>query len=187
MLLDFLSEVSLCLRRPLKHLPRPRYLTCFARPITQTHLLPSCSPAYDPTLPSLPPYLLLLPLPPRPNYIRIQTHVHADAHILTNTPTTKTPSFSNSPNNTKTLKPKLTKHQSEPLLPRLDVSSPRVYQTRRVSSRSVRWRRASIDQILASLVVGSVGLAEVGGSMGSMSMESVAEVVGPPPALGPGE
>jgi len=51
----------------------------------------------------------------------------------------------------------------------------------------VRWRRASIDQILASLVVGSVGLAEVGGSMGSMSMESVAEVVGPPPALGPGE
>ena len=51
----------------------------------------------------------------------------------------------------------------------------------------MRWRRASIDQILASLVVGSVRLAEVGGSMGSMRMpESVAEDVAPP-ALGPGE
>jgi hypothetical protein len=46
-----------------------------------------------------------------------------------------------------------------------------------------------IDQILASPVVGSIGLAEVGGSMG---MESITEDVGPSstaalPALGPGE
>lgn len=54
----------------------------------------------------------------------------------------------------------------------------------------MRWRRTSIDQILESPVVGSAGLAEVGGSMG---MESVAEDLGPSsstaasPALSPGE
>ena len=47
----------------------------------------------------------------------------------------------------------------------------------------MRWRRTSIDQILASPVVESIGLAAVGGSMGSMGMESVAEDVGRPRRL----
>ena len=56
----------------------------------------------------------------------------------------------------------------------------------------MRWRRTSIDQILASAVVGSIGLAEFGGSIWSMGMKSVAEDVRPSsaatsPALGPGE